>query len=242
MSLKLPTPFSAAVPPWARELVLTICRQNNAPLPDRLVWRHREEAESRGVTRTTLDPVRVTISVTAGEREDDARHVLLHEMSHYIEDGSGAGRRTREAHGFYERTAGVRRDPHNAAFFYRAGTLFAAYGSYSIEEAVRREVLTYHSHRHDLAAGLRKAGLGEYAEAVWAAEAARARALRANPTVLVPMHLVVPLAAGAHFVCAECGHRLDARTLRLYKERCAAGRPSDLAHQIVQHGPSMSAT
>jgi len=238
MPANLLSPFAGATPFWARDLIIEVCRAARVPLPDYVAWSVCEDEQSHGVTRTTLDPVRVTISITAGTSEDDARHCLLHELAHYLEDGSGPVRRARQAHGIFERATGKKRDPHNRAFFARAGRLFAGHGSYDIADAIKREVLTYHTHRHDLAAGLRDAGLGAHLPAVWGAEAVRARALRSAPTVRYPAHTIVPAARGARFVCATCGTRLDAKTLRAIEHYRPSGRL--LSHQIIQRGAGMS--
>jgi hypothetical protein len=226
--------FGPGVPAWVHDLVRLVCDEAGLPLPDRVSWRPQPgEQTSHGVTRSTLNPVRVAISVFAGTSEVDARHCLLHELAHYLESGSGEMRRDRREGGFSEVKKGSRRDPHNVAFFTRAAALFARHGTYPLAEAIKREVLTYPTHRHDLAAGLRGAGLGEYATAVWEAQVARHAAAREPDEILVEAHPIVADRAGTRWVCSSCGARISPRTA----ERCALavrlGLPP-LGHQLVR--------
>ena len=226
--------FGPGVPAWAHDLVQSVCTQAGLPLPDRVSWRPRpNEQTSHGVTRTTLAPVQVAISIFAGASETDARHCLLHELAHYLESGSGPSRRHRREDGFSEVRAGTRRDPHNTAFFTRAATLFAQHGSYPLSEAIKREVVTYPTHRYDLAAGLRAAGLSEYASAVWEAQVARHAAAREPDEVLVAAHPIVPVRDGTRWTCSGCGARISARTVEQCMLAAKLGRHT-LGHQLIR--------
>jgi hypothetical protein len=190
------------------------------------------------VTRTTLAPVRVTISIFAGRSETDARHCLLHELAHYLEEGSGAMRRTRREAGFSEVRAGSRRDPHNIAFFTRAATLFAQYGTYPLAEAIGREVITYPTHRHDLAAGLRAAGLAEHTESVWSAQVARAAAAREPDEILVAAHLIKPKREASGWACSICGARISALVVKQSRAAASLGLPP-LQHQLIRRARAL---
>jgi len=215
-------------------VVKSVCDQAGLPWPDRLSWRLcPQDATSHGKTRTTLAPVRVTITIFAGRSEADARHCLLHELAHYLEEGSGEMRRTRVAAGFSEIRAGSRRDPHNIAFFTRAVSLFAQYGTYPLAEAIGREVITYPTYRHDLAAGLRAAGLAEHTEAVWSAQVARAAAAREPDEILVAAHLIVPRRETAGWSCSDCGARISALVAKQSRAAASLGLPPP-RHQLVR--------
>jgi hypothetical protein len=71
-------PNPNAVPKWARALVSDVCRTYDVTEPE-IRWRKRAVGHFTS-GRTNL----VRIAITAGSNPIDSRHVLLHELAHWI--------------------------------------------------------------------------------------------------------------------------------------------------------------
>lgn len=212
-----PPPFAPRTPAWARALINQVCVELGVALPYRTNWRVNDRSSSSGKQQYRLDPgnpnggLRLSLLVSAGHDVRDARHVLLHELAHFLDDDhdakvsalvakSGTGRRRQAVR--------PRQDPHNQAFFARAIPLFERHGDYSLAEAVEREVKTYPRHRYDLAGAAIAAGHSELIEVIGATAAAQRRARRRPPIVEVPIHAIEPVKVGKLYHCRGCDHRL----------------------------------
>jgi len=188
----------AEAPAWARSLVLAVCAEADAPLPN-LTWRHRDRPTSSGVTRQSAGMV----SVVAGRDPVDQRLTLLHELAHWLNPAPRGRRRGRTRH-------------HDAAFY---TTAFALYRRHGVPDAA---ALAGESARYpsSLAHARRLAVPG--AEAAWRERrvALRERAQRRRPArVLVPEHAVRLVRDGRWTRCAVCGIRVVGPNLRRLRRR-----------------------
>ena len=233
-----PAVFAPAVPAWARQLISAVCAEAGASLPDRVTWTVKRSGCLTSSGKTSSRPgatsngrsgqLRRAIMLSVGTDLSDQRHVILHELAHFLDPEAEIG--TRPALTFMgHRTRRVRRDPHNLAFFGRLIPLLAARGSLSLEAALTREVQTYPSHAGDLARALAASPHAALLPTVRAAKAARNRA-RDRVVVLVPSHAIAPVARGKLFFCATCNHRLGPTTMTRYRRLL----PQNLAH-LLRH-------
>jgi hypothetical protein len=187
---------SPGAPPWARELVSTVCAEAGVPEPV-LGWRRAARPNSSGVTRRAVGRV----SVTAGTDPLDARLTLLHELAHWLTVPlAGMARRPARRRG--------RSVHHGRAFYAVALPLYLRHGL-TADDALQREAARYPgSLRHAAALGV-----------PGAADALRARldALRVRRRggwrIVVPEHPVRLARDGRWWACRTCGQRIVARAL-----------------------------
>lgn len=176
------------VPPWARDLVRTVCADAGVDEP-RLAWRSRAGEHSTGVTRRQD----ASVTVRAGGDATDQRLTLLHELAHWLAPAPRRRRRTMH---------------HGRDFYAVAFGLYRRHGI-SDADALRLESARYRSalvHAHEL-------GLAGARDAL---EAHRA-VLRARPRrqwrVLVDKHRIRLERDGRWTVCATCGQKVVGITL-----------------------------
>lgn len=170
-----------SAPPWASELVASVCADARTA-PPRLAWRRRAGEHSTGVTRRTEE----VVSVRAGSDELDQRLTLLHELAHWLT----AMPRRRGTH-------------HGRAFYATAFELYRRHGL-AAADALRLESGRYRSSlRHAVALGV------PGATAALAEHRARLRAQpRRRWRVLVPEHAVRLARDGRWTVCVTCRQRI----------------------------------
>jgi hypothetical protein len=172
-------------PPWASELVATVCDESAVSHP-RLAWRRRAGEHSTGVARRGDG----MIAVRAGSDEVDQRLTLLHELAHWLSPRPARRRRRRIAH-------------HGRAFYRIAFDLYRRHGVPDAE-ALRLESSRYPSSlSHAVALAVPGAGA--------ALEDHRAT-VRARPRrqwrVMVPEHPLKLERDGRWTVCATCRQRV----------------------------------
>jgi hypothetical protein len=184
-------------PAWARTLVLEVCAEADAPLPQ-LRWTSRHRPTSSGVTRRGDG----TISLVAGLDPLDQRLTLLHELAHWLTP--------------MPRRRSRRMRHHDAAFYTRAFDLYRRHG---VPDAVALagEAARYPSSLlHARAVGV------PGADALWRERrsALRERARRRPPMrVLVEEHVVRLVRDGRWTRCAVCGVRVVGPVLRRMRRR-----------------------
>jgi hypothetical protein len=236
-----PPPFGPRVPAWARALIIESCAEAGVPLPHRTNWRVNARESSSGKHRYQIDPdsptgqLRLDLTVSAGTDLRDARHVLVHELAHFLDADLGA-KHDALLNKARPRQAGQpapRQDPHDEAFFRRAIPLFARYGEFTLAEAIEREVKTYPKHRYDLVSAAVALGHSDLIDTVRTVHAAQRRARRLPPIVEVPLHNVIPVRKGGTYACAGCGRRLGKASLASIAFAKRAGL-APLQHQIVR--------
>jgi hypothetical protein len=183
--------FSSATPAWARDLVLAVCVEAGAALPERVRWSWRDRRPSSGVTRGQQR----MISVVAGSDPIDQRLTLLHELAHWLLPPVPAPRR---------RSVGRGRSVHHDRRFYELA--FALYRRHGLTdaEALERESSHYPSAlSHARALGV------PGADAAWRERRARVANRRGGALrVLVPEHAVRLVRDGRWTVCALCRQRI----------------------------------
>ena len=236
-------PFAAAVPTWARTLITSVCRQYRVRLPEKVSWTASRRSASGGMTnprRTATRVVTVPMRFTMGADPRDQKHVVLHELAHYIHDGSdefrstfAAGTGAKKLYWSGGRLVRSTHEPaHGAAFYKRAIPLFLGHGSFSLADAIAREVLVYPSNATDIVEALSALGRKADAQLVYAAQGELHRRRSAPPKIVVPKHPIVPIPKGKVHVCSGCGHRVGARTVSLYEYYRKRGREKELTHTI----------
>lgn len=179
---------SPSAPPWAVQLVLTVCGDAGVEPPARLLWRRRASSHSTGVARRGEG----MLAVRAGADKTDQRLTLLHELAHWVTPWP---RRGRAMH-------------HGRAFYRAAFGLYARHGVAGAD-ALRLESARYPSSlRHAVALAVPGA-----AEAL----AAHRAGLRIRPRrrwrLAVPEHEVQLGRDGRWTVCVVCRQRIVGRNL-----------------------------
>ena len=187
-------------PPWAREIVRSVCAAAGVAEPA-MRWRNASRSASSGVTRRSTG----SISVIAGTDPLDQRLTLLHELAHWLEPAPRR-RRGRVAH-------------HDARFYTAAFDLYRRHDLPDAEVLAREGGRYPSALRHARALGI------PGADAAWLSrrEALRERArLRPPVRVLVAEHTVRLVRDGRWTRCEICGVRVVGPTLARLRRR--AGR------------------